>query len=197
MLLVQATLPSLIFFAGRLNNDVLSAFLGLLTLSFILRFWHGNRLRDLSIACILAALHLLTKNTGLLFVPLIGFCILCQHGVSFRKKLAHGALALLIIILLAGWLSALRIWQDRDASLIVGNVGNLNSALSLPNSVAAFTTFNPIAILHHPYNNPWNDEARRANFWEYLLRSAFTGEFNTDKTRAEFMRLISRSNPVG
>ena len=27
--------------------------------------------------------------------------------------------------------------------------------------------------------------------------SAFTGEFNTEKTRAEFMRLISRSNPVG
>jgi GTP cyclohydrolase I len=27
--------------------------------------------------------------------------------------------------------------------------------------------------------------------------SAFTGEFNTDKTRAEFMRLISRGNPVG
>jgi GTP cyclohydrolase I len=27
--------------------------------------------------------------------------------------------------------------------------------------------------------------------------SAFTGEFNTDKTRAEFMRLIGRSGPVG
>src|SRR5512134_243916 len=27
--------------------------------------------------------------------------------------------------------------------------------------------------------------------------SAFTGEFNADKTRAEFMRLIARSNPVG
>jgi GTP cyclohydrolase I len=27
--------------------------------------------------------------------------------------------------------------------------------------------------------------------------SAFTGEFNAEKTRAEFMRLISRSNPVG
>ena len=27
--------------------------------------------------------------------------------------------------------------------------------------------------------------------------SAFTGEFNTDKTRAEFMRLIQRGNPVG
>jgi GTP cyclohydrolase I len=27
--------------------------------------------------------------------------------------------------------------------------------------------------------------------------SAFTGEFNTDKTRAEFMRLIARANPVG
>jgi len=27
--------------------------------------------------------------------------------------------------------------------------------------------------------------------------SAFTGEFNTEKTRAEFMRLIARSNPVG
>jgi GTP cyclohydrolase IA len=27
--------------------------------------------------------------------------------------------------------------------------------------------------------------------------SAFTGEFNADKTRAEFMRLISRGNPVG
>ena len=26
--------------------------------------------------------------------------------------------------------------------------------------------------------------------------SAFTGEFNTEKTRAEFMRLIARSNPV-
>jgi len=27
--------------------------------------------------------------------------------------------------------------------------------------------------------------------------SAFTGEFNTDKTRAEFVRLISRGSPVG
>ena len=27
--------------------------------------------------------------------------------------------------------------------------------------------------------------------------SAFTGEFNTEKTRAEFMRLISRSSPLG
>jgi GTP cyclohydrolase IA len=27
--------------------------------------------------------------------------------------------------------------------------------------------------------------------------SAFTGEFNTDKTRAEFMRLIGRGHPVG
>ena len=27
--------------------------------------------------------------------------------------------------------------------------------------------------------------------------SAFTGEFNTEKTRAEFMRLIGRPNPVG
>ncbi|HUF82085.1 MAG TPA: GTP cyclohydrolase I FolE [Burkholderiales bacterium] len=27
--------------------------------------------------------------------------------------------------------------------------------------------------------------------------SAFTGEFNTDKTRAEFMRLLSRGSPVG
>ena len=27
--------------------------------------------------------------------------------------------------------------------------------------------------------------------------SALTGEFNTDKTRAEFMRLIARSNPLG
>jgi GTP cyclohydrolase I len=27
--------------------------------------------------------------------------------------------------------------------------------------------------------------------------SAFTGEFNVDKTRAEFMRLIGRENPVG
>jgi len=27
--------------------------------------------------------------------------------------------------------------------------------------------------------------------------SAFTGEFNTEKTRSEFMRLIARSNPVG
>ena len=27
--------------------------------------------------------------------------------------------------------------------------------------------------------------------------SAFTGEFNTEKTRAEFMRLIGRSNPLG
>jgi GTP cyclohydrolase I len=27
--------------------------------------------------------------------------------------------------------------------------------------------------------------------------SAFTGEFNADKTRAEFMRLIGRGNPVG
>jgi hypothetical protein len=65
-----------------------------------------------------------------------------------------------------------------DGGAIVGNAGNLNDALALRNDAAAYLVFDPVQVVLHPYASPWDDAQRRQYFWEYLFRSAFSGEFD-------------------
>lgn len=178
-----AFIPSLIFNAARINNDVLAITLAFAAIGCLIAWWKKQTWKMWIAVAVLIGLHLLTKNTGLLLLPVVFGSLLLARGVTWKRKAILGGISLGIIVLLSGWFTVYRHLQNTNQDMIVGNTGTLNSGLSIPNSVAAFTVFNPLKVIAIPYNNPWDDAARRQYFWEYWYRSAFFGEFHFGEDR--------------
>jgi hypothetical protein len=82
--------------------------------------------------------------------------------------------------------------EENKRTVPFGDFG-LSGGLMLPNTIENFIYFNPIAVVNMPYNHPFDDGARRQHFWEYLYRSALSGEF----TFADNLRRLSRLALVG
>ncbi len=184
---VAAFLPSFVFQASRINNDVLVIFLQLLAIALFCE-WRKRRTLTLwmgtwaAIGC-----AMLTKNTAILLIPPLLLTMLIEKPLKgwkiWKQKILLMASALLTVLLLAGWFTVYRKIQAGSQNLIIGNNDSLNSGLRVTNTVPHLLVFNPVAIVQHPYNNPWEDSARRQYFWEYLYRSAFFGEFNFGDAR--------------
>lgn len=174
-----ATCPGIVYLSSRINNDILVQFLSFLFLALILRWWlRGNR-RDWFLAFLVLALGILTKSNAL---PLIGvaWLALLVRRIPWREKLTLFALSFGMTLLLTDWLFLIRLLSDRNVAM-VGNAGNLNGALLLQNSFSHLLGFDPLYVLRHPFNNPWNDDEGRQFFLQYLFRSAFFGEFMFDR----------------
>lgn len=186
--------PGLVYFASRINNDVLACFLGAIGILFLLRFLQrGAVARDWYIAIVAIALGILAKATvGLLLpVALLVLCITPFKRKSVVRRLSLGLVAGLIGLLLCGWFFIPRtIAEHGQKSAIVGNIGALNSALILRNSWSSYLTFNPKEILAHPFNNAWDDAARRQQFPEYFFKSAFFGEFGFNASLIPLAKLV-------
>lgn len=178
-----AFFPGLLYFSARINNDVLAMCFAFFSIALLIAWWQKpNRSTWIAIA-FLIGLHLLTKNTGMLLIPIVFGSLLLQRTIPWKKKLIDGGLGLLVIVLIAGWFNVYRIMHDSSQDLMVGNTGTLHTGLTVPNNIAAFTVFNPVKFVGIPYNNPWEDSARRQYFWEYWYRSAFFGEFHFGEDR--------------
>ncbi len=171
-------MPGLIFNAARINNDVLALTFAFAVLALLLRWWKQPSMGMWIAIAILIGLHLLTKNTGLLLLPVVLGSLVFKKDFSWKKKILDGGIFLLVVVLISGWFSAYRHFHNTDQDMIVGNTGTLNSGLLLTNSLSSFLVFNPVKVVTIPYNNPWDDAARRQYFWEYWYRSAFFGEFH-------------------
>ncbi len=182
-----AVFSGVILNSVRVNNDILVQLLGFLSVALCLRFWQSGSARYWYLLTLAVSLGILTKNNALLFLPVALAILFLQKDVKLRPKILMLFLGLCILLSLTEWLFALRLAQDANVDL-VGNVGNLNSGLRIPNTLSAYFTFNPFQILSHPYNDAFNDEARRMFFPEYLYRSAFFGEFNFGASLRAFSR---------
>ena len=192
-----AFFPGFILYTPRINNDVLALALSFAAVGLLLEWWKGRRHLHWFLLMVTIALVILTKNTGLLLLPVAYVCLLLQRSMRWRTKMLLGITGLLTVVLLAGWFTAYRKLQDGGQDLIIGNVNALNSALAVPNSPTTFLTFNPASLLRIPYNNAWSDAARRQNFWEYFYRSAFFGEFDFGTGKLPLARwLLFWSFPV-
>ncbi|MFA6039444.1 MAG: glycosyltransferase family 39 protein [Candidatus Peribacteraceae bacterium] len=170
-------LPGMVFFTPRINNDVLALTLSLLCLGLLLRWWRKPERRGAWVGVsVVLSLGILTKSTTL---PLVAaaLLLLLLSPVPWKKKWFLGGLSLAVILLFTDWLFLYRFIFE-GARGLVGNAGNLSSGLLLKNTVAGFVRFNPLFLLGHPYNNPWDDAYGRQYLWEYLYRSAFTGEWS-------------------
>ena len=175
--LLLATFPSLVFFASRINNDVLVHFGTALTLAFVVHWWQTGVWRSFYASVVVIGLSLLVKNNALLLLPVALGCLAVRRGIPLGKKCRVASISLAIVAILAGWHTVHRMVTDDSVSL-VGNIDALHSGLQLENTTKHLTVFNPIEVIDHPFNNPWIDEQRRQYFWEYWYRSALFGEFS-------------------
>lgn len=173
-----AFFPGLIYLSARINNDVLAVAFAFAAVGALLEWWRSGERRWWIALMLAIALHVLTKSNGLLLLPVAYACLLLRRGTPWKKRLTEGLLGILIVAVVAGWFNVYRLTQNDEQDLIIGNTATLNSGLAVTNDIAAFTVFNPIEMMRIPYNNPWDDAARRNYFWEYWYRSAFFGEFH-------------------
>jgi 4-amino-4-deoxy-L-arabinose transferase-like glycosyltransferase len=180
LLLAQGALavfPSFALLAPRLNNDVLAVFWSFLALAFLVRWWREGARRDLLVTSVCIGLGLLSKGTTLLLIPVLAGCLLLRPASPWREKLRLGALAAVIVVLLAGWQAALRIGAQ-DQGDLAGNLGVLSPALEVPTHPSTLAIFNPLRIVRSPFVNEWMSGRDRDMFLEYLFRSSLFGEFN-------------------
>ena len=168
--------PASVFFSSRINNDVLLELLIILFLGSILRWWNEKGDRWLYVCSISLGLAIITKSNALLLLPILILSIILRSKSSLREKCSYGAIALVIIGGLSTWHASIR--HAEGQTNIVGNLSGLTSDLKIETNFQNLIQFNPIRLISQPYNNPWEDASGRQYFFEYLFRSAFTGEFS-------------------
>jgi len=80
------------------------------------------------------------------------------------------------------WLKpAVNLKKDGIKSVLMGNIGTLNSALLVGNNFSNYG-LDLKDFLTVPYTNPWEDRGGRQYFWNYLLKSSMFGEFAFGKS---------------
>ena len=176
---IAATFPGVVYFAARINNDILQLLWSVIAFMCLLLWWQQNKSVYWYCAIVSLCLGLLTKSNTVLLLPVAYLLLLFQKDLSLRQKWNMAWKSGVVILLLTEWLFLLRLWGNGNGSM-VGNAGNLNSGLAIQNTTPHLWVFNPMQVLEHPFPNPWQDATRRQFFWEYLYRSAFFGEFMPD-----------------
>ncbi len=169
-----ATLPGLIMFSSRINNDVPLFFFAALCIGFLLSWWKSGSFESWALMSMALSFALLTKSSGLPLLAMAALALLLRPD-TLRTKAKNGALLAGMLLLFVGWTFLIRVYIQDQAELVPVWV---TPGLRVKNFVAAYTTFNPWQILMHPFNHNWIDDDRRQYLWEYFFRSAFFGEWN-------------------
>lgn len=171
-----AVLPSLIFFSSRINNDVLFNFFAFLSLALLIRWWKDGRSSSWLLLCLALGIGLLSKANMFLMLPAVVVCLMARRGLSVKNRLQSLVLLALVLLLLAGWQHIPRYLAEEDKRLaLVGNMDKMTGPI--PRELRYFTQFNPLIILHYPFNDTNGLEAHRSYMWEYFYRTIFFGEF--------------------
>jgi len=176
-MLIVATFPALIFLAARITNNGLYHFFAFVVIALLLQWWRSQKECDWLQIWVGIVLSFLTKVSGLIFMPVALMCYISKRRRNLQWKSLF--MAFLIFFGLAGWLPIGRFFMEHDSqnSLTFGSQ-RMHPGLRVETSLVNLTMFNPVAVLQHPFNSPWDNAKRRQYFWEYFFRSAFFGEFN-------------------
>jgi hypothetical protein len=191
LLLVAAPiflLPGVVHGELAFNNDVLAHFFSALALYFGLIWFESKRPKELYLTSLMIALGMFSKYTVLPIAVWWGI-IVSYHCLVKRRdlKLLLTSLGAVVIFCLPyQWLR----WKETGKAQLVGNIGNLNSALGITNEIWDFLTFSPIAIIKTPYLRPFSQGFHRDSFFEYLF---LTGIF----MEVEFKNLLLTRIAVG
>lgn len=94
----------------------------------------------------------------------------------------------MVVLLLAGWFILPPFFSETTPKAVVGNIDQMTGAI--PSTPEYLFTFNPFQVLLHPFNNVYDDIGRRQYHLEYLFRSMFFGEVETNELFQPFGLII-------
>jgi hypothetical protein len=179
--------PSGIIDGLRISNDIPLYAAAAVATYFMLRWWRGGRPRHLYGMALAVALALLSKSSAgavLAAAALLVALRLLRHGRwrqwrPWAQALGAGAVmaAGVVLSLARGvwyW------WHGQVASWLIASIGTLDDNLRVPNTLRQFIPLDIPTFLTSPWVTSRDDATGRANFWNFLLRSSLTGEFDFD-----------------
>lgn len=186
--------PSGIIHSIRIGNDAAAyACCGLLAYCLI-GWWKTGSRRALIGMGIFAVLALLSKTSVLAIVAVAGLATCWKvvwPGRAGRVAALKPVLWIGACVTLGVGLSVARnlyyYMRGELSGWLVGNEGSLNAALRVPVELKSFIPLDIPTFLTFPWANAWDDASGRANFWNYLLRSALSGEFSFAGTWSHLM----------
>lgn len=181
-LLVPAFLPGLVFFSGRISNDVLVYPLLLLWLGLFIRWMRQPSENRWFVASIALAFALLTKMSAAPLVPAMALTMLFRNTLPSRTKVKLLVILGVTLAIIAGWQVVLRSISGYADFLLVSGSGDIVKGLYVKVKFMNYLTFNPLIILQQPFATPWFPGPFRDGFWEYFFRSSFTGEWSFPRT---------------
>ncbi|MGC3961909.1 MAG: hypothetical protein QM803_00930 [Rhodocyclaceae bacterium] len=184
--------PAGIIHSIRIGNDVsLYAFFAL-SLYFALRWWSSRRFRDLAFASGWMTCAVISKSSGLAVAGTL--CILVAADGArqlYRRKenQRHRALPWRNVWIVLGCLAVGLIinfgdnvifyLQGKSSDWLLSNVGaTINSNLRVDNTPGRYVVFDVATFLRMPFMNAWEDQYGRQYFWNFLLRSSLSSEFD-------------------
>ena len=173
--IIFATLPGLIFFASRINNDTLVQvwfFLGLLC---ILYWWQKGHMRYWYAALAITLLGFLSKITCLILLPAMGCCLLVRRDKSWKEKWVTLGITGLIAILGTGWFFHQRLVVEEAHYVLIGN--RMPESRRVDTSLKGILMLHPIRIVQIPFTRLGHHEDKQY-FWEYYIRSTFFGRYS-------------------
>jgi len=177
--------PSGIIHGIRISNDVgLYAVAALATL-YLLKWWHRNRRRDLLIMSLFVSLGLVTKSNAIVLFAAGSLLMLLRVMRRQRWRnpdilkpylgawliMCIGAALYLGRNILYYWRGAIPDWLNGSSAI------HLGEWLKVPANLTSFVKLEPITFLGSPWLVLTEDATGRSLFWNALLRSSLTGEF--------------------
>ncbi len=171
-----AAVPSFVYFAARLNNDVFAQATAFISVLLLLRWWKKPDLRLWILLSITISVGLLSKMNMVLFLPIAGIVAIAQPVMRWSQKGLMLVILGITTVIIAGWYNIPPFFEEEKArSAIIGNAEHMTGPI--PNTPDRLLVFNPAEVLRHPFNQIDGEGARRHYLWEYLFRSMFFGEF--------------------
>ncbi len=184
-----AVFPGIVYMSSRISNDALIVPLSFAFLGFLLRWWKTGVTRDALFAAFFLALGVLTKSNFFAFLPVFALVVLLRQGTSFKRKAIVGGLGALILVAVTGWYFVLRVGMEQERH-VVGNIGSNAPGLRVEIKPENFFIFRPHQVVMVPYAHAWSDHAGRNRFWEHLLKTAHTGEWDFGFRAHAVMRVM-------
>lgn len=188
--MLLAVFNGFVFFASRITNETLSAFLTASTIALLLRWWKiGDRPGLIALALVFS-LAFLTKISVLALAPALAIALICRPGRTAKTRVIEILLSSLVVVLSVSWYPIHRLYlePEQGKTMTLGNDG-MDATLSVPRQWQHLLVLNPAAVITYPFNDPWDDTFRRGYLLEYFFRSSFFGEY-------KFNRLITLSRTL-
>lgn len=182
VLLLLVCYPSGIYFAARLDSNLMFYPLYVSCLYFAVRWLESNQLRHLVTALVVFGITLATRTNALILLPLLGLAVLYRwHGnrrLLFQLLRSRWIWCAVLVIALGASVNFGRsiyyhIVEGRHESILVSNAHRLTPArFGVENSLPKLLTLDVENYFDQPFWNSVSDRSGRQYFWNSLLKSS-------------------------